>query len=365
MSVKIKEKDGNFILVYDVDGKRKQEKIKGYQLLPVKGDAEQKRKIKEINKKTLSEVEKIRLQKEYDLTNQKLNPERLKFFDYWETVRRRRSATLKLALSTELSWNYAKKFCMQYFDKEILLDDITVGILEDFKVWMTNAKNLNKDTKIVATSANCIFAKVRCVLDTADAEGLLKHKLKSVRLRFKEDEKKPVQYLTEEELDRFAEVSVKPRHQDLKIAFLCASYSGLRYSDVCSLKWSNIVDGCINLTAKKTHKKTIIPISKKLEKYLNLARELNPTSDVVFPNLRKYRGGAGNYLTQFACQAGIQKVLHFHMSRDSFACNLLAKGANVYSISQCLSHSSISTTEKHYLSADISLIRQATDLFDK
>ncbi|NCS90569.1 MAG: tyrosine-type recombinase/integrase [Ignavibacteria bacterium] len=47
-----------------------------------------------------------------------------------------------------------------------------------------------------------------------------------------------------------------------------------------------------------------------------------------------------------ACKsAGIDKSIHFHSLRHSFASNFAQKGINLYTIKELLGHSSITTTE--------------------
>ncbi|MHB1687820.1 MAG: tyrosine-type recombinase/integrase [Ignavibacteriaceae bacterium] len=58
---------------------------------------------------------------------------------------------------------------------------------------------------------------------------------------------------------------------------------------------------------------------------------------------------SGDYISksfQFACRAaGVDKAIHFHSLRHSFASNLVQQGVSLYTIKELLGHSSITTTE--------------------
>jgi site-specific recombinase XerD len=75
----------------------------------------------------------------------------------------------------------------------------------------------------------------------------------------------------------------------------------------------------------------------------------------------------GNYVSRKfkgACiAAGIEKEIHFHSLRHSFASNLVQNGVPLYTIKELLGHSSISTTEI-YSHLNMDSLREAVKKLD-
>jgi integrase/recombinase XerD len=109
-------------------------------------------------------------------------------------------------------------------------------------------------------------------------------------------------------------------------------------------------------TIGKGNKERLIPIGKEAIKYLNIYLEnirvhIKPnikSEDIVFLNRR---GGKLSrvwifmILKDLAAKAGIQKNVHPHTLRHSFATHLLEGGADLRAIQEMLGHESITTTE--------------------
>jgi site-specific recombinase XerD len=50
-----------------------------------------------------------------------------------------------------------------------------------------------------------------------------------------------------------------------------------------------------------------------------------------------------------------------HTLRVTFACHLIKKGVDIYTVSRLLGHSNVKVTEKHYLALDPDHIRSAVN----
>ena len=55
------------------------------------------------------------------------------------------------------------------------------------------------------------------------------------------------------------------------------------------------------------------------------------------------------------------KGISIHTLRATFACHLIAKGVNIYTVSKLLGHSSVKVTERHYLALDPAHLREAVN----
>lgn len=129
---------------------------------------------------------------------------------------------------------------------------------------------------------------------------------------------------------------------------------GLRISETCSLKCSNIFnnDDVIKVIGKGS-KQRIVPegdaVVYWLKKYLSEARPLmlkNKKNDFVFLNSRGEgigRKGVWKRFKQIAENCGIKSKVH--SLRHSFATHMLTGGADLRSVQELLGHADISTTQ--------------------
>ncbi|HKJ82214.1 MAG TPA: site-specific integrase [Ignavibacteriaceae bacterium] len=155
-----------------------------------------------------------------------------------------------------------------------------------------------------------------------------------------------------------------------------AFYTGMRLNELVNLTWRNV-----NLTARiitvgdeefttKGRNQRYIPICDEALTSILSQRENKKIipigSNYVFskPNGEKYTGDYFSKAFKKACRtAGIDKSIHFHSLRHSFASNLAQKGVSLYTIKELLGHSSISTTEI-YSHLNMDSLKEAIRKFD-
>lgn len=175
-----------------------------------------------------------------------------------------------------------------------------------------------------------------------------------------------------------------------------AFYTGMRLNEIVNLVWRNvnlstriITVGDEQFTTKSRNQR-YIPIceealeaivrSKKQEEKGNTPRIINMQNPLYVSPFGKWGEGqsfvfckangeafTGDYVSKIfkkACKAaGIDKSIHFHSLRHSFASNLVQKGVNLYTIKELLGHSSISTTEI-YAHLNMDALKEAIRTFD-
>lgn len=60
-------------------------------------------------------------------------------------------------------------------------------------------------------------------------------------------------------------------------------------------------------------------------------------------------------------EVGLPRGISIHTLRATFACHLIAKGVDIYTVSKLLGHSSVKVTERHYLALDPDHVRDAVN----
>ncbi|MFI3299202.1 MAG: tyrosine recombinase [Rikenellaceae bacterium] len=146
---------------------------------------------------------------------------------------------------------------------------------------------------------------------------------------------------------------------------------GLRVSELTELKLSDIfkAEGVVRVLGKGS-KERLVPIASVTLKYIELymaeRREIQPkkgSEEIVFLNRR---GGKlsrvmiFNIVRDTARTAGIQKDVHPHTLRHSFATHLVEGGADIRAVQDMMGHASITTTEI-YTHLSLSTLRSAVE----
>ena len=171
------------------------------------------------------------------------------------------------------------------------------------------------------------------------------------------------EYLTIEELNKM--INTPYRHERHRNAFLFSCFTGLRLSDIRGLKWENIQRNGerleIRLTMKKTKRTVIVPLNEQAQKYLPPRKRNENNTDKVF---KQIEGGTMSARVQeWARLSGVTKHITFHSARHTFATMLLTLGADIFTISKLLGHTSIQHTQIYAKLIDAKRA-QAVRLFD-
>ncbi len=155
----------------------------------------------------------------------------------------------------------------------------------------------------------------------------------------------------------------------LEIMYAC----GLRVSEVLTLKTSNILynDEIVRVIGKGS-KERIVPAAPSslawVKMYLERSRNTLSkafSEDYLFLNWRGRklsRMAIWDIINKYSKMAKIQKKIHPHIFRHSFATHLLEGGADLRSIQEMLGHADISTTQI-YTHVDISYLKQVHKQF--
>lgn len=169
------------------------------------------------------------------------------------------------------------------------------------------------------------------------------------------------QYLTKEELLRL--VATPYKFETLRNMFLFSCFTGLRYSDVVTLKASDVVKTntgyAIHKYIVKTKKWQNLPLNTNAMKYIDINK--NP-DDLVFTPISYTKCRVR--LEEWTKAANIDKHITFHCARHTFATLSLTLGADLYTVSKLLGHSNINTTQIYAKIVDEKKV-EAVNLLDK
>lgn len=138
------------------------------------------------------------------------------------------------------------------------------------------------------------------------------------------------------------------------LAFLLLRWTGLRGSDAVRLTWDEVdfQSHEINRLTQKRKTRVLLPIPQELFFALEAEHQrrqpqagerilLNPETGQPFTRRRLYK-----HMINMGKRAGVPDS-HPHRFRDSFAVDMLARGANPYDVAKLLGDT-VQTIEKHY-----------------
>lgn len=240
------------------------------------------------------------------------------------------------------------KRALHMFRPNTRLSDIDRQFCLDLIEWLCNTYRHRLTGKpISARTADTYCQTFRTMLNEAVREGLM-DKNPWNRLETIEKIKKPEskrEYLTIDEIRSM--IATDCPNEFVKRAYLFSCFTGLRISDVRNLRWGDIYhengQTFVSVVMKKTTKPLYIPLSKQALKWIP-NKDSDNSSDRVFGNLVNY-GNVNENLKKWAEAAGIRKHISYHTSRHTFATMMLTLGADLYTVSKLLGHSSVKHTQ--------------------
>lgn len=162
--------------------------------------------------------------------------------------------------------------------------------------------------------------------------------------------------LTKEDVSSLLET--RCRHESTKRAFLFSLNTGLRFSDVATLRWGNIIGKQNTWFIYKRMKKTGMILTTEInrnayeilrkeayDQHTNIYRAC--ADDLVFQNLMSYNTIREDLLGwAYTAKVSIPHMT-FHVARHTFASVLCASSIPLTTISHLLGHTSIQTTETY------------------
>lgn len=228
---------------------------------------------------------------------------------------------------------------LKAFRSNILVSDLTYSFIQNFDSYL---KKINIGVGGEHNHHKCLKSAINTAIlnDFINLKENPYKKFKMPNLKHKEV------FLEEEEVILFKNYKPKTENEKLvKDMFLLACYSGLRYSDlnslkVCDIDWKNSV---ISKKMLKTNHGVDIPLNKQTKALLCRYMLKKKNHENVFPDISNQVGN--RIIKKISKEIGITKTVSFHVGRHTFASYLVnSHNISLPLVSRLLGHTRITNT---------------------
>lgn len=341
------------------EGKRKHIRDHENLKLYLHGDSKNSTERKE-NKEAMSLAKKILAIREaeyyqgkFDLKNTAKGKRR--FLDFFSEKVEERSESPK----NYGNWTAAFIHLQRCISANTMFDEIDEIFVNRVRKYFDKKAHTKSNLPLSLNSKYSYFNKFKASLRAAFDEGYLSINYASKVTSFEQAESQR-EYLTFHELQTLVITDCK--YEVLKRAFLFSCLSGLRWSDINAMTWSEVRDeddtSRVNFRQKKTDGVEYLYISNQARELLG---ERCSPNDRVFVGL-KYSAVYNNEIVRWCNRAGISKHITFHSARHTNAVLLLENGADIYTVSKRLGHKEIRTTQIYAKIIDVKMKEAANSI---
>lgn len=355
--VKLKQrflKDGTISLFLEIhsNGRRRYEFLKLYLVKEcTKAD-------KQANARTMELAEAIRARRVLELRNNKygfttyddgkaeLFPYMLKYAE--RATKHGETTVFRIKSIINLLKKYAGHDTISF--NEANNKDFAEGFIAFMNKYKTKESGCmiwNNPRELSSNTKHLYFSIFMSILNKAERDGIItRNEAKRVdKALLPKRIKTEKAYLTKDELKRLIETQYGIKNI-IRNMFLFGCATGLRFSDIVSLKWSDLIETngriCFSKKQIKTDNLVSAPLSTMAVRLLPKKREGD--NGFVFKEAPD-NDCTNAFLKKWVVRAGISKKITFHSSRHTFATLILSEGADLYTVSKLLGHSDIKTTQ--------------------
>lgn len=247
--------------------------------------------------------------------------------------------------------------------------DVNESMLRMFRLWrpvwlikdltVESLSSLEKFLRSKENSSNTIADKMTRIRTVVNEMGILvkNNPFQYYSIRFEDTESNPT---PDEDLEKLRSAVIPERHKQAMLArdiwLFCMNAGGMRFGDVCRLKYENIEIGRIRYRMNKTGKMIDVPQTTEAKRILKrYTSEQGKDEDYVFPLLNhRYKTGEAiakrikavnrnlnRSLRYLAKTLKLNQVPKLHGARHTFA----DKVSDTNAAKDLLGHKSIRTTE--------------------
>lgn len=253
-----------------------------------------------------------------------------------------------------------KQFRVFLKHQDIAFSDITVPLLERFKIYLKESQQISERTII-----NHLIA-IRSVFSKALKAELIDKKIypfgaDKIRIKFPDSIKIG---LTPEEVKRIEEADLPHesfQHHARNLWLFSYYTAGMRASDVLRLRWSDIQNGRLHYAMGKNTKTGSLKLPEKALAILKqYKKQKHVITDYIFPDLKRVKDTDDTFIVQrtiaftvsrvdkylrkhVAPAAQIEKKLTMHIARHTFG-NISGDKIPIQMLQKLYRHSSVVTT---------------------
>lgn len=363
--VRIREKvlaGGNISLYLDIycKGNRKKEGLKLYLVPEVSAAA----RIQNANTRKLAEQIKAQrildIQKEGLVDWEKVKTSRITLDNWFD---RFIAEDAELSASSQRSKRNVKARVIEYLNHigrpNLSVKEVDKEFCKGFIAFLKTCTKKDGAKKLSQTTQRLFVNRFGSAMAMAVREGIIDSNPFALLDKKDKPQKRIAEkeFLTIEEIQKA--IDTPCRYEIVKKAFLFCCFTGLRYSDMKCLKWSEIrtapdgISQYIDHIQVKTKDRVTIPLSEETRRWMP---ERVDGIDTIFNELKITQETVRVILTEWMESAGIKKHITFHCSRHTAATLLLTLGASIYVVSKILGHKSVKMTEVYAKIVDKSKI---------
>lgn len=268
------------------------------------------------------------LRNEYDKPNYNTS-----FLSFYAVELEKRKAGLSPSMYEKYDVTLKK---LSRFRAEITFNEINADLLNEFSGYCKKLGNCQN-------TINSNMKNIKFFVRLAYRRKMI---FEDVFTEYKISNIKPYRYyLSEKELykllDYFKRNIFNEKHRSVLQPFLFSCFTGLRFSDVETLKFDNIADDMIIIKPVKTShidKVVKIPLCTSAKQLIDWSRKTRKVFSIYSSQY------INRELKNICDMVGIRKRITFHCARHTFATMYLSKTKDLAGLQKLLGHSNLSET---------------------
>ena len=225
---------------------------------------------------------------------------------------------------------------IERFRKGTLITDVDYQFLVGYDKWL-------RESGIAHNTRISRLRLLRALLNEAKKRDII-HTNPFERFRIQQMVSKKG-FITVEQVHKLEKMVLKGQEEKVRDAFLIGCYTGLRFSDIVTLRNEHIKDGWLPKKMAKTGFVVEIPIAELFGgKMLQLIDKYNGNIERVTKSLSS-NSSVNKTLRTILDRIKADQKITFHSSRHTFATHLGQSGVQITTIQKLLGHQKLQTTQ--------------------